>query len=163
MYLIIQVSLVINGINVPSFLTANLEFADKKVSEKRETPVLSLYLSSIPIEVTLILIKWFFFSAAVVLVFFVCWTPFHAQRLMFVIVTLQGSWTTTNGFAHHVLFLASGSLHALIFMTFFKSIIMTSSWDFLRVVTSFFWYSGRRFIGSLWASIEVITISDWLN
>ena len=50
----------------------------------------------------------FLFSAAVVLVFFVCWTPFHAQRLMFVIVTLQGSWTTTNGFAHHVLFLASG-------------------------------------------------------
>jgi hypothetical protein len=53
------------------------------------------------------------FSAAVVLVFFVCWTPFHAQRLMFVIVTLQGSWTTTNGFAHHVLFLASGKIHSL--------------------------------------------------
>jgi hypothetical protein len=51
------------------------------------------------------------FSAAVVLVFFVCWTPFHAQRLMFVIVTLQGSWTTTNGFAHHVLFLASGEFN----------------------------------------------------
>jgi hypothetical protein len=49
-----------------------------------------------------------FITAAVVLVFFVCWTPFHAQRLMFVIVTLQGSWTKANGFAHHVLFLASG-------------------------------------------------------
>lgn len=49
-----------------------------------------------------------FIPAAVVLVFFVCWTPFHAQRLMFVIVTLQGSWTKANGFAHHVLFLASG-------------------------------------------------------
>lgn len=45
---------------------------------------------------------------AVVLVFFVCWTPFHAQRLMFVIVTLQGRWTRTNGRAHHILFLASG-------------------------------------------------------
>jgi len=49
-----------------------------------------------------------FISAAVVLVFFVCWTPFHAQRLMFVIVTLQSGWTKSNGFAHHVLFLASG-------------------------------------------------------
>ena len=56
------------------------------------------------------MIACFCFSAAVVLVFFVCWTPFHAQRLMFVIVTLQGSWTTTNGFAHHVLFLASGNI-----------------------------------------------------
>jgi hypothetical protein len=56
-------------------------------------------------------IYFWVFSAAVVLVFFVCWTPFHAQRLMFVIVTLQGSWTTTNGFAHHVLFLASGEFN----------------------------------------------------
>lgn len=45
---------------------------------------------------------------AVVLVFFICWTPFHAQRLMFVIVTLQGEWTHANGQAHHILFLASG-------------------------------------------------------
>jgi hypothetical protein len=42
-------------------------------------------------------------------VFFVCWTPFHAQRLMFVIVTLQEGWTNSNSFAHHVLFLSSGS------------------------------------------------------
>lgn len=48
-------------------------------------------------------------AVAVVLVFFICWTPFHAQRLMFVIVTLLGKWTNANGQAHHILFLASGS------------------------------------------------------
>lgn len=51
-------------------------------------------------------------TVAVVLVFFVCWTPFHAQRLMFVIVTLKGTWTKTTGIAHHVLFLASGVMKA---------------------------------------------------
>ena len=45
---------------------------------------------------------------AVVLVFFVCWTPFHAQRLMFVIVTLQGEWNPTNTMTHHYLYLFSG-------------------------------------------------------
>ncbi|XP_042243363.1 neuropeptides capa receptor-like [Homarus americanus] len=30
---------------------------------------------------------------AVVVAFFVCWAPFHAQRLMFVIVTSYGKWT----------------------------------------------------------------------
>ncbi|XP_042892291.1 neuromedin-U receptor 2-like isoform X2 [Penaeus japonicus] len=30
---------------------------------------------------------------AVVVVFFLCWAPFHAQRLMFVIVTSYGEWT----------------------------------------------------------------------
>ena len=48
------------------------------------------------------------FSVAVVLVFFVCWTPFHAQRLMFVIVTLQGEWNPTNTMTHHYLYLFSG-------------------------------------------------------
>ena len=47
-------------------------------------------------------------SVAVVLVFFICWTPFHSQRLMFVIVTLQGKWNHANSQTHHILFLASG-------------------------------------------------------
>ena len=54
------------------------------------------------------LCKLYFFSVTVVLVFFICWTPFHAQRLMFVIVTLKGEWTSNNSAAHHILFLASG-------------------------------------------------------
>ncbi|XP_063587763.1 pyrokinin-1 receptor-like [Penaeus indicus] len=32
-------------------------------------------------------------TVAVVVVFFLCWAPFHAQRLMFVIVTSYGEWT----------------------------------------------------------------------
>ena len=60
-------------------------------------------------------------SVAVVLVFFICWTPFHAQRLMFVIVTLQGEWTNANGQAHHILFLASG----LSLLIYFPCILTT--------------------------------------
>ena len=30
---------------------------------------------------------------AVVVAFFICWIPFHSQRLMFVVVTLYGEWT----------------------------------------------------------------------
>lgn len=62
---------------------------------------------------------------AVVLVFFICWTPFHAQRLMFVIVTLNGTWTQTNGSAHHVLFLASGELQG--YKSDWKKVTFSSS------------------------------------
>ncbi len=56
-----------------------------------------------------LLFFFLFLSVAVVLVFIVCWTPFHAQRLMFVIVTLNGNWNEHTGRAHHILFLASGT------------------------------------------------------
>ena len=36
-----------------------------------------------------------FLSVAVVVAFFICWIPFHSQRLMFVVVTLYGEWTDT--------------------------------------------------------------------
>jgi len=44
----------------------------------------------------------------VVFAFFFCWTPFHAQRLMFVLVTLYGEWTTTLTSVQHILFTISG-------------------------------------------------------
>ena len=56
-----------------------------------------------------------FIAVAVVLVFFVCWTPFHAQRLMFVIVTLNNNWTASIGSAHHVLYLASGECRPILY------------------------------------------------
>lgn len=40
--------------------------------------------------------------------FFFCWSPFHSQRLMFVLVTLYGSWTKTLTSAQHILFVISG-------------------------------------------------------
>ena len=33
------------------------------------------------------------FLVVVVVAFFICWLPFHSQRLMFVVVTLYGDWT----------------------------------------------------------------------
>ena len=50
-------------------------------------------------------------SVVVVVVFVVCWTPFHAQRLMFAVVTLKEKWGDHYlGYVHHYLFVASGLL-----------------------------------------------------
>ena len=75
------------------------------------------------------------FSVAVVLVFFVCWTPFHAQRLMFVIVTLQGEWNPTNTMTHHYLYLFSGKymIYLCKFQIVLKSeLIQTKSRHFFQ-------------------------------
>ena len=39
---------------------------------------------------------------------FSCLSPFHSQRLMFVLVSLYGTWTKTLVTAQHVLFVVSG-------------------------------------------------------
>ena len=49
-----------------------------------------------------------FFVVVVVFSFFFCWSPFHAQRLMFVFITLYGNWTATSTSAQHLLFVFSG-------------------------------------------------------
>ena len=38
-------------------------------------------------------LQGFLFPVAVVVAFFICWIPFHSQRLMFVVVTLYREWT----------------------------------------------------------------------
>ena len=43
----------------------------------------------------IVLLMRCFPSVAVVVAFFICWIPFHSQRLMFVVVTLYGEWTDT--------------------------------------------------------------------
>ena len=48
--------------------------------------------------------------AVVVFSFFFCWSPFHSQRLMFVLVTLYGRWSKTLVTAQHILFMISGKL-----------------------------------------------------
>lgn len=71
-------------------------------------------------------LQGFLFPVAVVVAFFICWIPFHSQRLMFVVVTLYREWTVglqqaTYFFqtfclrhqrncdqAQHVLFMVSG-------------------------------------------------------
>ena len=44
----------------------------------------------------------------VVVAFFICWIPFHSQRLMFVVVTLYGEWSPRTQYTQHVLFMVSG-------------------------------------------------------
>ena len=41
----------------------------------------------------------------VVVAFFICWIPFHSQRLMFVVVTLYGEWSPRTQYTQHVLFM----------------------------------------------------------
>lgn len=46
--------------------------------------------------------------AVVVVAFFLCWAPFHSQRLMFVLVTLLGNWNNKLIQGQHILFMISG-------------------------------------------------------
>ena len=55
-------------------------------------------------------LKMLFSLVVVVVAFFICWIPFHSQRLMFVVVTLYGEWTVALQQAQHVLFMVSGNL-----------------------------------------------------
>jgi len=45
---------------------------------------------------------------AVVIAFFVCWAPYHTQRLMFVYVTLYGQWTQPLKDLNEALFYIAG-------------------------------------------------------
>ncbi|GIX85802.1 neuropeptides capa receptor [Caerostris darwini] len=49
--------------------------------------------------------------AAVVIAFFVCWAPFHAQRLLFLYVTLYGEWTDTLKHINQNLFTLAGCFY----------------------------------------------------
>ena len=49
-------------------------------------------------------------SAAVVIAFFVCWAPYHSQRLLFLYVSLHGHWTNTLRDVNQKLFLLAGEL-----------------------------------------------------
>ncbi|XP_063856697.1 neuromedin-U receptor 2-like isoform X1 [Scylla paramamosain] len=50
---------------------------------------------------------------AVVVAFFLCWAPFHAQRLMFGIVTSKDQWTDTLLSVHTQLFCFTGACYYL--------------------------------------------------
>ena len=49
----------------------------------------------------------------VVIAFFSCWSPFHSQRLMFVLVTLYGRWNRSLTRAQHILFMVSGTSYPI--------------------------------------------------
>ncbi|TRY79836.1 hypothetical protein TCAL_10918 [Tigriopus californicus] len=44
----------------------------------------------------------------VVICFFLCWSPYHTQRLVFATLTLTGGWNTQTTYIHYYLWLASG-------------------------------------------------------
>ncbi|XP_054709125.1 neuromedin-U receptor 2-like [Uloborus diversus] len=48
---------------------------------------------------------------AVVIAFFVCWAPFHAQRLLFLYVSLYGQWTDTLRHINQNLFTFAGCFY----------------------------------------------------
>ncbi len=43
-----------------------------------------------------------------VICFFLCWFPYHCQRLVFATLTLTGGWDAATSRAHYYLWLASG-------------------------------------------------------
>ena len=48
------------------------------------------------------------FPVAVVICFFLCWSPYHAQRLLFSYLTLTGRWNGVLVKVHHYLYWSSG-------------------------------------------------------
>ena len=48
------------------------------------------------------------FAVAVVICFFLCWSPYHAQRLLFSYLTLTGRWNGVLVKVHHYLYWSSG-------------------------------------------------------
>ena len=48
----------------------------------------------------------FSFVVAIIVSFFICWTPYHAQKLAFIFLTLGDSWTETKleifQYSHHI-------------------------------------------------------------
>ncbi|XP_054169093.1 neuromedin-U receptor 2-like [Oppia nitens] len=49
----------------------------------------------------------------IVIVFSLCWCPFHAQRLLFLYISLYSTWTNTLRQVNQVLFLLAGCLYYL--------------------------------------------------
>ena len=50
------------------------------------------------------------FAVAVVICFFLCWSPYHAQRLLFSYLTLTGRWNGVLVKVHHYLYWSSGKV-----------------------------------------------------
>ena len=59
-------------------------------------------------------------AVAVVVAFFLCWAPFHAQRLMFGIVTSKDQWTDTLLSVHTQLFCFTGEPHPFLLVVSYQ-------------------------------------------
>ena len=81
----------------------------------------------------------------VVFAFFFCWTPFHAQRLMFVVVTLLGTWTPTLHSVQHILFTYSGESSLCISQLFTNARIKIEKSSNLNLSTVLFKKRGLTF------------------
>jgi hypothetical protein len=48
-------------------------------------------------------------TVAVVIAFFICWAPFHAQRLLFVYVSISSEWSENLRLANEIVSYLAGS------------------------------------------------------
>lgn len=58
--------------------------------------------------ITILIILFFSCAAAVVIAFFLCWAPYHSQRLLFLYVSLHGNWNETLRDANQKLYTLAG-------------------------------------------------------
>ena len=72
----------------------------------------------------------------VVICFFLCWSPYHSQRLMFATLTLTGGWTSRNTYIHYYLYLASGKWDVY-FCCIYKSVpwLKPGNWLSIALMT----------------------------
>ena len=85
--------------NIISYIFYQDSSGWKKSSNQNARFVLISFLLIVRLKFTLVV---------VVGSFFLCWTPFHAQRLMFTLVTFLGVWDEQLATDQHVLFIVAG-------------------------------------------------------
>ncbi|CAG0919133.1 unnamed protein product [Notodromas monacha] len=92
---------------------------------------------------------------AVVIAFFICWAPFHAQRLLFVYVSISAEWTEQLRIANEVVSYLSGVLYFFnatlnpvlynVMSKRFRTAFKATVWQFLscrNCVLRGLWYCG---------------------
>ena len=96
----------------PTYITPNQQTFFRNYSQSRRTVI--QMLGNNLLKLRGLDLPQITFIVAVVLTFFACWTPFHSQRLMFVFVTLYGTWSPALTRAQHILFMISGKLTVIL-------------------------------------------------
>lgn len=118
-----------------------------------EMPNSILFLSScVPSLIFPLICRLFLSAVVIVIVFTFCWSPFHAQRLLFLYVTLYSSWNLVLRQINGVLFLSAGQY--LFYLNF--TITLTLSLSHLC-------FFGAHHGSGSFLGLYLFTVSRWIN
>ena len=82
------------------------------------------------------------FSVAIIVTFFICWTPYHVQKLVFVFFSMKNSWTQDSislyQITHHIaggLFYINAALNPFLY-SLCSQRFRTESWNLFQKFAS---------------------------